>query len=60
MFFKVGVSIPQGNGESRTAETIVELEKEDAGKLTDVLWNLLDSVGVESWWEETKEPKREE
>jgi len=52
--FKVGVSVSRGNGNEDTAETTVDLEEEDPKALNEVLWNLLDNLGVTSWCEEVR------
>lgn len=57
--WRVGVSIPQGNGKSEVVEEIVEANAdEDAARpeLEHVLWNLLDNAGVSSWFEKVEDP----
>lgn len=49
--FRVGASIPVGNGKYERAEEVIELESEDRAQLEEVLWNLLDNLGVATWWE---------
>jgi len=60
MKFVVGASIPMGNGNSETKEIIVELNSEDERELTWWLGELLNNMGVSTWWEKVSDEEAKE